>query len=184
MELLGLYDEMGNYTGDKIDRMRKNEVPPGRFFRIVIIFIQNRNGEFLIQKVSKSKGSEYATTGGHVQDGSSSIDTVKQEVREELGISLANDDIKLFEIERYPLAFQDCYYVKKDIDTDTVKLQTEEVESVEWLSAEKINFLIDMGEFRKGNIEPFYDLMNILKSQQDFENPIYKIVNSRQKRKL
>ena len=40
------------------------EVPNGKYFRIVIIFIQNNNGEFLIQKVSKEKGNEYATTGG------------------------------------------------------------------------------------------------------------------------
>lgn len=160
MEYLGLYDSNGNYTGERIERSKKKEVPNGKYFRIVIIFIQNSNGEFLIQKVSKEKGNEYATTGGHVQDGVSSIDTAKQEVLEELGLSLNSDDIILFETEQHPLAFQDCYYVKKDIDINILKIQAEEVDSVEWMTIEKINSLIEIGIFRKGNINPFIDLIS------------------------
>lgn len=172
MEYLGLYDSNGNYTGENIERSRKTEVPNGKYFRIVIIFIQNSKGEFLIQKVSKEKGNEYATTGGHVQDGFSSIDTAKQEVLEELGVSLDNKDLVLFETEQYPLAFQDCYYAKKDIDITNLKIQAEEVESVEWLTIENINNLIQMGIFRKGNIGAFYDLINILENKQGFGDSI------------
>ncbi len=183
MEYLGLYDSNGNYTGEKIERSKKTEVPNGKYFRIVIIFIQNSKGEFLIQKVSKEKGNEYATTGGHVQDGISSIDTVKQEVLEELGVSLDNNDLVLFETEQYPLAFQDCYYAKKDIDITNLKIQAEEVDSVEWMTIENIKDLIQMGIFRKGNIGPFYDLINILENKQGFGYPIYKATNLTQKKK-
>ena len=183
MEYLGLYDSNGNYTGEKIERDKKKEVPSGKYFRIVIIFIQNSKEEFLIQKVSKEKGSEYATTGGHVQDGTSSFDTVKQEVLEELGLSLDNDDIVLFETEQHPLAFQDCYYTKKDIDIADLKTQAEEVESVEWVSVEDIDHLIQMGIFRKGNIGPFYDLISILENKNEFEIPIYKVTDLTQKKK-
>lgn len=183
MEYLGLYDENGNYTEERIERSKKKEVPNGRYFRIVIIFIQNSNGEFLIQKVSKEKGNEYATTGGHVQDGISSIDTVKQEVFEELGLSLNNNDILLFETVQHSLAFQDCYYVKKDVNINTLKLQVEEVNSVEWMTIEKINYLIKMGSFRKSNISPFKDLISILETEKGFEFPLYKVTNLTSKKK-
>lgn len=183
MEYLGLYDSNGNYTGERIERSKKKDVPEGKFFRIVIIFIQNSNQEFLIQKVSKEKGNEYATTGGHVQDGISSIETAKQEVLEELGVVLNNTDIVLFETEQRSLAFQDCYYVKKDIDSTTLKIQAEEVESVEWMTIEKINSFIQKGIFRKGNIGPFNDLINLLENEQGFKNTIYKVSNLAQKRK-
>lgn len=175
MEYLGLYDEQGNYTKERIERSRKMEVPKGRYFRIVIVFIQNSYGEFLIQKVSKEKGNEYATTGGHVQVGVSSLNTVKQEALEELGLSLSDDEIVLFETVKYPKAFQDCYYVKKDIDINKLNIQPEEVEFVEWMNPEKISILIQNDIFRKGNIGPYKDLINLIETKKGFEYTLYKI---------
>ena len=89
----------------------------------------------------------------------------------------------MFETEQHLLAFQDSYYVKKDIDINTLKIQAEEVDSVEWMTIEKINSLIEMGIFRKGNINPFIDLISILENEQGFEKPLYKVNNLTQKKK-
>ncbi|MDD3340973.1 MAG: NUDIX domain-containing protein [Bacilli bacterium] len=167
MEYLGLYDNDGNDTGERIDRSKKREVPKGRYFRIVLVFIQNHKGEFLIQKVSKEKGNEYATTGGHVQDGTSSLDTAKQEVLEELGLDLETKDFDLFKTEKRSLAFQDCYYVKKDIDIKQIILQEEEVESVEWMTIQKIEALIEQKNFRIGNQSSFAFLIENYLSNQN-----------------
>lgn len=158
MEYLGLYNDEGIYTNESIERSKKTEVPKGRYFRVIIVFIENSNGEFLIQKVSKEKGGIYATTGGHVKDGSTSLETVKEEIFEELGISI-NNGIELFKTYKYDKAYQDCYYVKKDIDINKINLQLEEVESVSWLSVEEINKLIEENKFRKNNIESLRELI-------------------------
>ena len=89
MEYLNLYDKEGNLTNEKGIRGEKTDKLVG----IVIIFIENSNGEFLIQKTSKSRENVYATTGGHVSYGSTFKETVINEVKEELGIDISNDNI-------------------------------------------------------------------------------------------
>ena len=154
-EYLDLYDENRNLTGEKVLRYKGMKPIEGRYINIVIVFIENSKGEFLIQKTSKEKGNVFATTGGLVKSGSTSEKTIVEEIKEELGISFNIKDLKLVYTEKRGFAFQDCYYIKKDININDLTLQKEEVDYVKWLSVEKINDLIKIGEFRKGNIEPF-----------------------------
>ena len=151
MEYLNLYDKFGNLTDEKGIRGVKSDKLVG----IVIIFIENSQGEFLIQKTSSSRNSVFATTGGHVGFGSSFDEAVVNEVREELGIDISNE--KIIEVNTYIREYyvQKVYYLKKDIDKNDITIQEDEVEYVEWLSKEKINELIENNEFREGNIEGY-----------------------------
>lgn len=173
MELLALFDHDGNVTDEKIERVHKKDVPKGRYFRVVLVFIQNSKGEFLIQRVSKSKGHVFATTGGHVTYKKTSLDTVKSEVFEELGIVIDDKDVMLFETENRSIAFQDSYYMKMDIDINELTLQEEEVEEVKWMSVSDIFKLIEEDKFRKGNIYPFYDLLELLKENNFSKVPLF-----------
>lgn len=161
MEYLDLLDENRKLTGEKIIRGEgKPIIPNDRYINIIIIFIQNSKGEFLMQKTSKEKGSVIATTGGFVKSGDTSIDTVKIEVLEELGISIKENEFELFKTYITQSVYYDVYYMKKDISDNEFSLQKEEVEYVEWLSVDRIKKLIDNNELRKGNIEPFLELIN------------------------
>lgn len=112
--------------------------------------------------MSQNKGGEYATTGGHVQYGSSSLDTVYNEVYKELGIDIKSANVELYKTISYSKAYVDCYYLKKDIDLTKLNLQESEVESVYYMSVEDIQNLISEDKFRKGNIEPFSYLLDII----------------------
>ena len=151
MEYLNLYDRKGILTNEKGIRGEKTDKLVG----IVIIFIQNNDGKFLIQKTSKSRGSIFATTGGHVSYGSTFNNSVIKEVNEELGIDILNE--KIIEVNTYIREYyiQKVYYLKKDIDINDITIQEDEVEYVKWLSIEEINNLIKNNEFREGNIEGF-----------------------------
>lgn len=162
MEWLALFDKDGNVTPDTIRRDCKKEIPKGRYFKVVLVFIQNHKGEFLIQKVSKEKGHIYATTSGHVSYQNTALETVKKEVLEELGIIIQDEEIIHFETENRTIALQESYYIKKDIDIKALSLQNSEVESACFLKKEEILKLIALGQFRKGNIYPFYDLLDLL----------------------
>ncbi len=176
MEYLALYDEKGNQLKEKIERKKKLQLTDGKHFRIILLFIQNEKGEFLIQKVSQQKGNVYATTGGHVQYGATSLETVRQEMKEELGIDI-KEGYQLYEIEKCPKAFVDCYYLKKELSVENLNLQKEEVESVEWMSIDKINHLILSGQFREKNISPYHDLLELIsKKQLNLLQPLYKEV--------
>ena len=151
MEYLNLYDKFGNLTEEKGVRGEKSDKLVG----IVIIFIENSNGEFLIQKTSASRNSVFATTGGHVSFGSTFRDTIINEVKEELGIDISGENIieaNTYIRERY---IQKVYYLKKDIDKKKIKIQEDEVDYIEWLSKEKINELIKNNDFRESNIEGY-----------------------------
>ena len=63
MEIRDLYDKDRNLTGETI--LKGEQIPENRYIIVMLIFIQNSEGKFLIQKRSKIKNGKYATTGGH-----------------------------------------------------------------------------------------------------------------------
>lgn len=157
-EFLAVYNDFDELLPEKLDRKDRSIIEPGKYFRIVIVFIENSKNEFLIQKVVPSKGDCFATTGGHVQYGVSSLDTIVSEVEEELGVSISKQEFTLLFTNKLSKVYQDVYYLKKDIDIKDIKLQKEEVEYVKWLTKEEINELIEKDGFRKGNIGAFKSL--------------------------
>ena len=138
MEYLNLYDENKKLTEKTILRGDKPE--KGYYVGIVIVFIENSKGQFLIQKTSVEKGSIWATTGGLVKAGSTPDITIVEEIDMDI------NELKHIIIDKRKYSFQDVYYIKKDIEIDDLILQKEEVEYVKWLSVDEINELIDICE--------------------------------------
>lgn len=165
MEYLDLYDENKNLTGEKIVRGKgKPQVPENNYINIVIIFMQNSEGKFLFQITSKEKGNEIATTGGHVKSGQTSYEAILAEVEEELGLDISKEDVKMIDSYIFGVAFIDAYYLNKDINISDLKLQEDEVESVEWFTIDRIKELINEGKVRKGNIKAFESILNYLEN--------------------
>ena len=165
MEYLDLYDVNKNLTGEKIVRGKgKPQVPENNYINIVIIFMQNSEGKFLFQITSKEKGNEIATTGGHVKSGQTSYEAILAEVDEELGLDISKEDVKMIDSYIFGVAFMDVYYLNKDINISDLKLQDDEVESVEWFTIDRIKELINEGKVRKGNIKAFESILNYLKN--------------------
>jgi len=158
MEYLDIYDENKNLTGEKI--LRGEKLEKGKYINIVIMFIENNEGKFLIQKTSKEKGGVFATTGGHVKSGTTSDEAIIEEISEELGLDLSISDLIHIYTRRLEHVLQDVYYLKKDIDINELTLQESEVEYVKWLSVDEINKLIEKEEFRKSNIEAFNHIIS------------------------
>lgn len=166
MEKRDLYDSERNITGETI--LKGEKIPPNRYIIVVLVFIQNSEGKFLIQKRSKRKNGKYATTGGHPKSGESSIQGIITEVNEEIGLKLNSNDLKLYfsgrsDAER---VFWDDYYVKMDVkDIKKLKLQEEEVGLVEWLSEGEIKQLMKEDKFFKNHYEEFEILLDWLNSK-------------------
>lgn len=164
MEKRDLYDKQRNLTGKTI--FKGEEIPEGLYIVVVLIFIQNSQGKFLIQKRSIAKNGKYASTGGHPKSGENSIEGIITEVKEEIGLELNKEDLKLFfsarsEEER---VFWDDYYIKLDIDNiENLKLQKEEVESISWMSEDEIKQLMKEDRFFENHFEEFERLLEWLK---------------------
>ena len=117
---------------------------------LAVAFIKDKNGKYLIQKTSKEKGSKYSTTGGHVTKGEDGISTIIRELKEELGFDISKDQLVFIDKVKYPTkpCIFNIYELTIDnIDLDSIKLQKDEVEFVTLLTKEKINKIIDEGNF-------------------------------------
>lgn len=62
--------------------------------------------------------------------------------------------------------FFELYFLQKDIDLNTLKLQEEEVESVEWMSIDRINELINENLFFPNHAEEVFRTIDILKQNE------------------
>ena len=163
MEYLDLYDINGNNTHESIPRTKdKENVPDDKYIKLVLIYIENSDKKFLFQLTSQSKEHVIATTGGHVQSGQTSNEAIINEVSEELGFDITNENYIFIDSYITKKAIVDVYYLKKDLDIDKLVLQEEEVESVKWYTKEELYKLIDDGKVRKGNIKGFNIVLNYL----------------------
>lgn len=158
MEKRDLYDQNKKLTGLTI--FKDEEIKEGYYILMVIAFIQNSEGKFLIQKRSESKGGEWAFTGGHPKAGESSLEGIKTEVKEELGIEI--DNPILFKEAAGKNTFCDLYYIKQDFDVNEIVLQEEEVSEVKFASIEEIDNLFDNGLFKKGHYMMLKDCLEYL----------------------
>ena len=162
MEKRDLFDINRNLTGETI--YKGDSIPDGKFILVVLSFIQNSKGEFLIQKRSVKKGGKYGSTGGHAKTGETSIQAMMTEINEEIGLNVNKDELNLVYSGRDDIdkVFFDLYYIKKDFSTDSLTLQEEEVESVKWMTVDEIKQLISTNEFLDNNVDEFYKILDYL----------------------
>lgn len=160
MELLDVYDNNGNVTGRTIIRGDKTAVlNENEHIAVAVIFIENDNGEFLIQKTSEEKGGEYSSTGGHIDSGETPLTTIKREVKEELGYNIDNEKIEEYGFMLYDMPIRYLYYLKKNIPLSELTIQKEEVAFVEYMSVSKIKELIESNQMLKSHGIMFNELM-------------------------
>lgn len=166
MEKRDLYDVNRKLTGEII--YKGQSIPKGKYISVVLSFIQNSNDKFLIQKRSVQKKGQYGSTGGHLKSGETSIQGMCTEIKEEIGIDISEKELELLFSGREDSSqlFFDIYYLKKDFNIDSLTLQEEEVESVEWYSIDEIHKLINDGLFLENHIEQFYRTIDILEERE------------------
>lgn len=158
MEYRDLYDENKKLTGEKIQK--DDSVPKGRYYITVAVWIQNSKNEFLLQ-INK-KYNMWTTTGGHPKTGETSLDGIVTEIKEELGVDVDRDKLKLFKTIKTEDDFVDLYYLKEDINLNNIIKQEEEVSDVRWFSIDEIKQLISTNSFLPSHIDLFYECLKYL----------------------
>lgn len=157
MEYRDLLDSNRNLTGEKL--LVGNKIPEGYNILVVITIIQNKAGEFLIQRRSLNRGNKWALTSGHPKSGETSIQGIITEVKEEIGVDISNQDIKLFKSNYIQPKFADLYYINMEIDLKDTKLQEEEVQDLKWATLDEVMELINNGEFHKTHEKVFMEYL-------------------------
>ena len=164
-ELRDLYNQNRQLTGETL--VVGSPIPPQRYINVVLIFIQNSRGEFLIQRRTMQRNGLYATTGGHPKHGETSLQGAVTEVAEELGLHIEPRQLQLFYSGRSDeeQVFWDDYYIQLDADILDLKLQTDEVASAHWFSAAQVRKLYERNKFMPDHYDEFLRLQDWLKEK-------------------
>lgn len=123
-------------------------------------FIENLEGKFLIQKRCPEKGGECSFTGGLPKAGETSLEGVKEETKEELGIEIENPI--LFKQAKGKNTFCDLYYIKQDVNISKIIKQDEEVDAIDFKTIDEIKKMYENNNFKKGHYLMFLDCINYL----------------------
>ena len=164
MEYRDLYDKDRNLTGKII--AKGEEIPNGYYIRVVVCFMENSEGKFLMQKRSELKDGKWGTTGGHPKSGEDSLTGMHTEILEELGLDINKEELKLVTTEQDNKIICDIYHLKKDIDLNDIIMQESEVADVKYLTLEEIEDLYEKGEFKKSHYYMFHDFQKNLNQKQ------------------
>lgn len=161
-----LYDENRKLTGQTITV--GDPIPEGRYVLVVMVFIVNSSGHYLIQKRAKERNGLYGTTGGHPKSGQTSLQGIVTEIREEIGIDVNPVDLKLFYSGRSDeeQVFFDDYYLKADIPLSKMKFQKGEVQFATWFMRSEVKGLFKRGKLMANHYEEYLRLQNWLKEQR------------------
>jgi 8-oxo-dGTP diphosphatase len=161
-EKRALFDSNGNGTNNFY--YKGDEVPKGQYPMVVMVCIQNDEGEFLMQRRELHKGGDWGVTGGHVDFGESPEEALYREVEEELGVRLTVKPV-LFS---FGCDGKDCfgmYYAKQNFDLSQFKIQEKELSEVRWFSTYELDQMVKTGELNEDQISCFKKCMKFLNSK-------------------
>ncbi len=149
MERFDLYNEAREKTGLTIQR---GEPVPEGFCRLVVhVCVFDPEGRMLIQQRQPFKRGWSNlwdfTVGGCAVAGEDSRTAAERETREELGLSLDLSRERPTLTIHFDRGFDEYYAVTRGVDTETLRLQYEEVQAARWATMEEILRMIDDGRF-------------------------------------
>jgi isopentenyldiphosphate isomerase len=137
-EMFPIVDKDDNVIG-KILRAEAN-TNPNIIHRDAGVIVFNNTGEVLIQRRSKTKDTFPdcldISVGGHVNYGEEYINTAVREAREELGISISKDDLKLLGKVLIEVPWEKEFWqiYSYQITADFKPVKNEEVAEVQFMS--------------------------------------------------
>ncbi|MCI8352355.1 MAG: NUDIX domain-containing protein [Clostridia bacterium] len=152
MELWEVLDDKGNPTGEIMEKYDNTVFDRGLYHLGTDIWIINSENKILIQKRSKNKKLEpnvWAMTGGSVIMGENSLEAIVRETKEELGINVDSNKLKLITKFKTGNVWIDTYLLKDDYEISKMKFQKEEVTDAKWATYNEIDELVNKEMFIK-----------------------------------
>ena len=147
-EKLDIYDKNRIKTGKIIER--KEDIPLEKNELVLAVqcwIINNKNEILLTQRKNEKKyGGMWEPTSGLVTSGENSIQGIKRELKEEIGVEIEDKDLKLLKTVIGERTIRDIYIINKNIDIGDIRFNDGEVINAKYVTAEELKKMIDDGE--------------------------------------
>lgn len=151
MEIIKVLDKKGNYKGYKKDR--QDNLNDDEYVKVIHLWIKIDEDKYLVHQRCKFKKVDpfvWSTVAGYVLNEENTMETLKRELKEEIGVDTIDSEFKLLDT-LFPYgenkAIADVYLLEKNINIDTCVLQKEEVMDISVFSKEEIETAITIGMF-------------------------------------
>jgi isopentenyldiphosphate isomerase len=190
-KVFDVYTKDGEYLGTRPVTMFSEEEPEF-YYKTVRVLLLNEDNEILIQKradtVNYCPSKWEFSASGHVEVGENELDAAIRETKEEIGVSLDKNSIKLINVSTNKNALAHTF-IGRIKNSTKFTLQKEEVSEVKYVSLYDFKNLIYTDEFvpkEKSYYESLLDyLVNTLKiddrniiKRQINENDLVKSMDS------
>lgn len=123
----------------------------GEYYVSCEVWIRNSKGELLItlRAPNKKAGGLWEFVGGGVLAGETTEQAIVREIKEETGIVVEERELTYLAEYRARNYFMDVYLVNKDVDLADLTLDPNETTQAQWVTAEKLQEIIDSGQFAR-----------------------------------
>ena len=147
-EKLDIYDENRIKTGKIIERKEDIPLEKNELVLAVQCWIINNKNEILLtqRKIEKKYGGMWEPTSGLVISGENSMQGIKRELKEEIGVEIEDKDLKLLKTVIGERTIRDIYIINKNIDIGDIRFNDGEVINAKYVTAEELKKMIDDGE--------------------------------------
>ena len=142
-EYWDIYDENRVFQNRTI--RRGEAFSDGEYYVCCEVWIENSKGEMLVTQrhPNKKAGGLWEFVGGGVLAGETTAQAAAREIKEELGISLSANELRLLHVYKNKNYFMDIYLVKKDVNIRSIVLDEKETTDAKWASQEELQVMIE-----------------------------------------
>ena len=146
-EILDVYDSNRRLTGRT--HRRVDTLPFGDYRLVVLVWLMNSRGEFLITRRASNKGfpNMWECTGGSVLAGDDSLTSAIREVKEETGLSINPKNGECLFTQKRSDTFFDVWLFRQDFDVNDVVLQEGETTAAKYATMDEIRELVQKKAF-------------------------------------
>ena len=163
-EKLDIYNENKIKTGKIIERKEEVTIEKNEFVLAVQCWIINTKNEILLtkRKLDKKFGGMWEPTSGLVKSGEDSIQGIKRELKEEIGIEIEDKELKLLKTVKGEETIRDIYIINKDIALEDIKFNDGEVINAKYVTIEEFEKMLDDGqafEWLRWFLDDYYKIL-------------------------
>ena len=157
MEVVDIYNNKREKLNITRERGKQLE---GEYSISVHVWIVEKGRIWIQKRASERKifPNMWEQAGGGVLSGETSIETVKRECMEELGIDVGDDEIIYIGSYTRKKDIVDVWMAKRNLSNDKILLQSEEVADIKFVTFEEL-YLMIKEKLTVPTIEPSYAML-------------------------